>query len=56
MCTKSVGHTVFIFIFLLLSTHLLVDRNGIVKKVTTSIEDLIPSLEKEIQESLVTDF
>lgn len=37
-------------------THLLVDRNGIVKKVTTSIEDLIPSLEKEIQDPLVTAF
>ena len=31
-------------------THLLIDRKGIIKKVTNSIEDLIPSLEKEIQE------
>jgi thiol-disulfide isomerase/thioredoxin len=30
-------------------THILVDKNGIIKKVTNSIEDLIPSLEKEIQ-------
>lgn len=30
-------------------THLLVDKNGIIKKVTNSIEDLIPSLEQELK-------
>jgi thiol-disulfide isomerase/thioredoxin len=30
-------------------THLLVDKNGIIRKVTNSIDDLLPSLEKEIK-------
>ena len=33
-------------------THILVNRNGKIVKVTNTLEDMIPSLEREIEKNL----